>query len=168
MRAGRDPIVELNLWATALFVAGTVAAAVVFEQPFTGLSVVVDLGCFAIGVVAFLWGYWSAVQRSRRDEISVVGMYFLVGKVAPDPVARRMNGALIVQSVAGLAGALARPNTDGKPGSTLAFGILVPMLGLGLNGLWAAHKGAFPRRVGVQDPTVTDSDSSTGQDENHE
>ena len=27
---------------------------------------------------------------------------------------------------------------DGQPGSTLAFGILVPMFGIGLNGLWAA------------------------------
>ena len=31
-------------------------------------------------------------------------------------------------------------------GSTLAFGVLVPILGLGLNGLWAATYGSFGAR----------------------
>ncbi len=35
---------------------------------------------------------------------------------------------------------------DGKPGSSLALGFLVPMFGFGLNGLWAAYHGDFPRR----------------------
>lgn len=168
MSTSGDAVVRLDMWATTVFVACTVAAAVVFDQPFTGVSVAVDLACFSIGVVTFLWGWWSAVQRSRRDEISVAGMYFLVGKVAPDSVARRLNGALAVQVVVGLAGAFARPNTDGKPGSSLAFGILVPMLGLGLNGLWSAHKGEFPPRASAENRTVTDSAPPTGQDENHE
>ena len=36
---------------------------------------------------------------------------------------------------------------DGKPGSSLALGFLVPMFGFGLNGLWAAYHGDFPRRT---------------------
>ena len=35
---------------------------------------------------------------------------------------------------------------DGKPGSSLALGFLVPMFGFGLNGLWAAYHGRFPAR----------------------
>ena len=35
---------------------------------------------------------------------------------------------------------------DGSPGTSLAVGILVPMFGLGLNGLWCAFHGVFPPR----------------------
>ena len=42
--------------------------------------------------------------------------------------------------------ALRLEGPDGKPGSSLALGFLVPMLGFGLNGLWAAFHGTFPRR----------------------
>ena len=41
---------------------------------------------FAIGVFAFLWSYWNAVQRSRTDEISVTQLYFLMGEPTPSPV----------------------------------------------------------------------------------
>ena len=40
---------------------------------------------------------------------------------------------------------------DGNPGSSLALGFLVPMLGFGLNGLWAAYHGDFPRRERCED-----------------
>jgi hypothetical protein len=101
---------------------------------------------FGVGVAAFIWGYFSAVQRSRVDEISVASLYFLTGQVADKRVQRTMNGCLIAQLVIGLAGAIARSSTDGKAGSTLAFGVLVPLLGLGLNGLWASQFGTFTPR----------------------
>ena len=40
-----------------------------------------------------------------------------------------------------------RSSTDGRAGSVLAFGVLVPMLGIGLNGWWASRDGAFPPRT---------------------
>ncbi len=47
-----------------------------------------------------------------------------------------------------MATTLARPDgPDGNPGSSLAVGFLVPMLGFGLNGLWASVHGAFPPRA---------------------
>ena len=116
---------------------------------------------FAAGVAAFLWGFWNAIQRSRTEEIAVTTLFFLAGDTAPRAVRRSMNAALAVQVTAGLATALARPTTDGDPGSSLAFGILVPMLGLGLNGLWAAFHGRFPARE------VTDDPGRNGQDRNH-
>jgi hypothetical protein len=110
------------------------------------MGVAVDLVLFAVGVAAFIWGYFSAVQRSRFDEISVASLYFLSGQVAGKQVQKTMNGCLIAQLVIGLAGAIARSSTDGKAGSTLAFGVLVPLLGLGLNGLWASQFGTFTPR----------------------
>ncbi|MDF2732170.1 MAG: hypothetical protein K0S92_801 [Desertimonas sp.] len=60
---------------------------------------------------------------------------------------RWMLGLLAVQVATALATTFARlDGPDGEPGSSLAVGFLVPMLGFGLNGLWAALHGAFPPR----------------------
>ena len=137
---------RINLLLTALFSVVTAVAAVVFTPATRTAGVVVDLVLFSIGVAAFIWGYFSAVQRSRVDEISVASLYFLSGQVANKQIQKIMIGCLIAQLVIGLAGAIARSSTDGKAGSTLAFGVLVPLLGLGLNGLWASQFGTFTPR----------------------
>ena len=137
---------RINVLLTALFLVVTAVAAVVFSPSTRTAGVVVDLVLFSIGVAAFIWGYFSAVQRSRVDEISVASLYFLSGQVANKQIQKIMSGCLIAQLVSGLAGAIARSSTDGKAGSTLAFGVLVPLLGLGLNGLWASQFGTFTPR----------------------
>ena len=68
-------IVKLNAALTAIFVVVTVLAVVVFNSPLRRLVAIVDLLLFAIGVATFIWGYFSAVQRSRSDEISVAGLF---------------------------------------------------------------------------------------------
>lgn len=161
--AGRS-IVRLNGALTGVFVATAIAATVYFDQPWKTVAVIACLVCFSVGVVAFLWGYWSAVQRSRTDDISVAALYFLIDGCAPVPVARRMNLLLAIQVVCGVVTALVRSQTDGEPGSTLAFGILVPMLGLGLNGLWGARHGTFRARAGQPSDGVPPAGSGNGQD----
>jgi hypothetical protein len=161
-------IVRVNGIFTALFLVTAVLAAVYFEQPWKVIAVVVCLASFSVGVCAFLWGYWSAVQRSREDNISVAAMYFLIDKCAPKSVARQMNGLLTLQVIICLVTAGMRPSTDGKSGSTLAFGILVPMLGLGLNGLWAAFHGQFAPRSAANSQRVSPEASPNGQDEDHD
>jgi hypothetical protein len=161
-------IVRVNALFTVLFLVTAVLAAVYFAQPWKVIAVVVCLASFSVGVCAFLWGYWSAVQRSREDNISVAAMYFLIDKCAPKSVARRMNGLLTLQVIIGLVTAGLRPSTDGKSGSTLAFGILVPMLGLGLNGLWAAFHGQFAPRSAANSARVSPEASPNGQDEDHD
>ncbi len=141
-------IVRFNCVATAVFSVVAIIAAVSFDDVSKVLVVVVSLALFAVGVAAFLVGYFAAVQRSREEEISVTQLFFMVGSVADSRAKRLMNGCLTVQTVVGLGAALARPSTDGKAGSVLAFGVLVPMLGLGLNGLWVSRYGTFgPRRL---------------------
>ena len=110
------------------------------------MIVAVDLALFAIGCFAFIWSYFSAVQRSRTDEISVAGLFALTGGVAPRRITLVMNSCLSAQVVVGLIGAIVRSSTDGRAGSTLAFGVLVPIFGLGLNGLWSSRLGVFPPR----------------------
>ena len=161
-------IIRINAIFTLLFLVTASLAVALFEQPWKTIAVVVCLASFSVGVVAFLWGYWSAVQRSREDNISVAAMYFLIDKCAPKSIARTMNGLLASQVLIGLVTAGMRSSTDGKRGSTLAFGILVPMLGLGLNGLWAAFHGHFAPRTGAKSARVSPPASPNGQDEGHD
>jgi len=157
-------LVKCNLVLTSVFVAMSVVAAITFTSPWKTIGVVVSLGCFSVGIVSFLWGYWTAVQRSRVDNISVAALYFLVDKCAPQSVARLMNGALAVQVVVAVATAISRTTTDGKAGSTLAFGILAPMMGLGLNGLWGATYGTFAPRKFEDSGEVPLQEPASGQD----
>ena len=126
-------------WGTAVFVVAAVAAAVV-PDTLGRPALVLDVVLFTAGVAAFAAGFLRGVDRSRREVVSIGGLFFLTAGVAPPPVRRDLLGALAVQVVAGLATAVARPYTD------LAAGVLVPMYGLGLCGLWASRHGSFPRR----------------------
>jgi hypothetical protein len=127
-------------WAgTGVFAATAIGAAVVpdiLRIP----ALVVALTLFALGCVAFLWGFAVAVGRSRTDEIGIGGLFFLAGDTAPAVVRRRLLTALAIQVVVAFATAAVRPFTS------LAFGILVPVFGLGVTGLWGARHGTFPRR----------------------
>jgi hypothetical protein len=161
-------IILVNAVLTGVFTITALAAAVFFEQPWKFIAVAVCLISFTVGVLAFLWGYWTAVQRSRSDNISVAALYFLVDNCAPRSISRQMNSLLAVQTGVAIATAIARSSTDGKAGSTLAFGVLVPMLGLGLNGLWGANHGSFGPRNQPTSPEVPDSDPSSRQDEDHD
>jgi hypothetical protein len=147
----RDAIVKVNLVLTAVFAATAAYAAAVFSTPSQWVGAVTAMVLFTIGVFAFLWSYWNAVQRSRADEISVTQLYMLMGDAIPAPVRRTMNLILLVQFAVAIATTLARPNgPDGNPGSSLAVGFLVPMLGFGLNGLWAVYHGNFATRADVR------------------
>lgn len=149
-----DAIVRVNLVLTAVFAVSAAYAAVVFDTAAQWIGAVVALVLFAVGVIAFLWGFWNAVQRSRTDEISVGQLFFLAGDAIPQPVRRVMNAALCIQVLVALSTTLARPNgPEGRPGSSLAVGFLVPMLGLGLNGLWAAYHARFAPRALRDEPT---------------
>jgi hypothetical protein len=74
-----------------------------------------------------------------------------------------MLSMLAVQTVVGLATAIARSKAeDGSPGTSLAVGVLVPMFGIGLNGLWCAFHGVFPPRA-----DVIALDADMGQNDDH-
>ncbi|HSJ91652.1 MAG TPA: hypothetical protein VK917_06255 [Ilumatobacter sp.] len=144
----RDAIVQVNLALTAVFAVTATMAAVVFSTTWQWIGAVTAMVLFTIGVFAFLWSYWNAVQRSRTDEIAVTQLYLLMGEAIPSPVRRVMNLTLTTQFLIALATTLARPDgPDGNPGSSLAVGFLVPMLGFGLNGLWAVYHGNFAART---------------------
>jgi len=146
-RAAGGVIVLANVVGTIAFVATALTAAIVFSTPAQWVGAVTAMGLFALGVFAFIWSFFNAVQRSREEEMSVLQIYLLVGKPTPPRVRWTMLTLLLVQCAVALGTAFARPNgPNGSPGSSLAVGILVPMFGLGLNGLWCAFHGVFEMR----------------------
>lgn len=141
-----DAIVRASWLGTAVFVSTAIAA--VITRRATVPAAAVALGLFATGIVIFFWAYAVAVSRSRTDAIGIGGLFFLAGEgTAPTSVKRSLLSSLGVQVAVGLATAIARPFTS------LAFGVLAPLFGLALTGLWGAKKGTFgPRRTGRRTP----------------
>jgi hypothetical protein len=154
-------LVRVHQVLTAVFVLTALYAAAVFDTAAQWAGAITAMVLFSIGVVLFLWGFWNAVQRSRTEELAVTSVFFLTGGCASSQVRRQMNLLLIVQVVTAFATTFWRSTgPDGNPGSSLALGILVPMLGLGLNGLWASMYGTFGARI-----THSSRPSPTGEAE---
>ena len=128
-------LVNLDFAGTGALVVAAVAG-VAAPDTFDVATVVASGVLFAIGIVAFLWGYANGVVRSREETITLGGLFFLVG-TAPQVVRFRMRLALAVQIVVAVAAAAIRPYT------AVAFAVLAPMFGLGLMAAWAARHGEF-------------------------
>jgi hypothetical protein len=141
--------VRADLVGTGVFVV-IAALALIWrdERPAQVAMAVVSMVLFAIGAFTGLAAYVRALERSRIDEIGVANLFLLTGTTAPGSVKTTMSAALAVQVVVGLAGAIVGAvGLSGNEVNTLAFGILVPMFGIGLNGLWAVRCGRFSPRL---------------------
>lgn len=125
------------VWGTVAFTAA--ASLAVADGALRGFVAIFDLVLFALGCLVFVRTLLLAAERSRTEELSVAGIWFL-SKSAPAEIQRWLLGCLVVQTVAAFVTAGLRPYTS------LAFGVLVPMFGLGLCGLWAVRSGSFPPR----------------------
>ena len=132
-------LIRASWWATGGFAVAAIAAAAAPGSVARPVAVL-DVLLFLAGTVAFLVAFARAVGRSREEQIDIIGVFFLGGGVAPREVRRSLLGSFTVQVVVAVATASIRPYTS------VAFGILVPMLGLGLAGLWGATYGTFPPR----------------------
>ena len=141
------------VWGTAVFVVTSAIGAVVKQAELVAL--VVALLLFAAGTVVFLWALLVAAARSRECEMTMAGLFLLQGS-APRDVQRTLLGAFAVEVVVAFGVAIARPFTS------LAFGLLVPVYGLALAGLWGARHGTFPPR---RAPAKRRRPASPAQDE---
>lgn len=103
------------------------------------VAVAVAVALFASGAGVFLWALARAAERSRSAAIGIGGLFFLQGS-APKPVRLHLLGSLAAQTVIGVTAASLRPFTPA------AFGVLAPMFGLALCGLWASRYGSFGPR----------------------
>jgi hypothetical protein len=134
----RDSIVRASWLVTAVLVVTSGIAVLV---PATRRAVAVaDLVLFGVGGVAMLAAFARAVDRSRTELVSVPGVFFLAEGAAPLGIRRHLRASAALQVVAAITAASLRPYT------AVAFGILVPMFGLGMIGLWGARYGTFLAR----------------------
>ena len=133
-----DRIVRAT-WAGTVVLTVAAGLAVAWPDTLAVPYAAVSILLFLAGCAAFVGSYAIAVGRSRDEELSVAGIWMLSGST-PAPVRRHLFGSLLVQVVVVVAAAAFRPFT------AVAFGVLAPMYGLGLSGLWAARHGTFPAR----------------------
>ena len=121
--------------ANVLFAITAVPAAVTDDDTVVAVAIVVALVLFFASIAAFVYSFAVAVARSTRgDNVVVANLFFLQGS-APRPVQR----AFLWMFLACLA--ITAATVVWEP-----FGVLVPMLPIGLAGVWAARYGAFPPR----------------------
>lgn len=105
-----------------------------------GVRNLVAVGCIALfmaGAALFTWAFLIAAGRSRLEEVSVVGAFFLGDGAIGKPDRIWAYGFLAAQSIIGLAAASADPYT------AMAFGILVPMFGIGAIAFLGSAHGVF-------------------------
>jgi len=131
--------VAASLAGTALFAVTAVPAAAGVDA-LKLAAAAVGLAEFVVAIPLALLALARAAVRTARqeDRITVGGLFFLQGS-APKPIKR----TFLWMSLVCLAIAV----------GTLAwepFGVLVPMLPVGLAGVWAARYGVFPPRQAGQ------------------
>ncbi len=140
------PVARLRRADEAVTVVQVVALAIAW---FSGDQVrgIVAIGCIVIfmaGAALFSWAFLVAAGRSRLEQVSVAGAFFLGGESTSAADRRWAYGLAGAQSVVGLAAAAADPYT------AMAFGILVPMFGLGAIAFLGAAHGMFPVREPIK------------------
>ncbi|MDO8391828.1 MAG: hypothetical protein Q7V57_15240 [Actinomycetota bacterium] len=154
-------LVRADLYGTLVFVVA-MALAVPFKSDRWAqvLAVVVSVVLFAAGVASSLWAYAQALELSRVREVGVANLFLLTGPTAPKFLKRLMSGLLATQVVVALvAASIGVSGLEQSQLNALAFGVLVPMFGIGMNGAWAARYGSYGPRV---DPASTPSNGKIG------
>ena len=127
-------------WATTAAFAVIVLPVAVGATALEDVAIVVSLTLFAASLVVWTYAFGLAVVRSARgDDITVPALFFLSSGAAPSAVRRHLLGSLSLSVVVAVVTVKANP-----------FSALVPMLPLGLAGLWAARHGTFPPRRTVR------------------
>ena len=131
-------ILNWSWFGTSVFTV-TAVTATIWPRGFQWPNLVVSLILFVAGTAAMVRAFLLAVERSRHQVVGIGGLYFAAGS-APRQVQRILLTSLAVQIVVALVTASIRIYTSA------AFGILVPVWGLGLTGLWCARFGEFEVR----------------------
>jgi hypothetical protein len=122
-------------WATNVLFAVTAIPVAFGLDDLLGVAIGVALLLFLVSVGVFVYAFVVALARSSRgDNVAVANLFFLQGS-APKPVKRQFFWMFVVSLAIAVGTAAWDP-----------FGVLVPMLPVGLAGMWAARYGVFPPR----------------------
>jgi hypothetical protein len=127
--------IVVSSWVGDLVFAVTAIPAAAGVDAFDGVALATALVLFFVSLPIWGWAFAVAASRSARGDDIVIGNMFGSIGGAPRDVRVHLFGALGVCVVIAVATITTEP-----------FGVMVPMLPLGLVGLWAARHGTFPPR----------------------
>jgi hypothetical protein len=131
-------IIQVSWAGNAVFAVTAIPVALGVDS-LEAVAIVVALALFAISLGVWVWAFAVAVTRSTQGDDIVVGNLFLLEGDVPKPVRLQLFLSLAVCIVITAATASADP-----------FGVLVPMLPIGLIGLWGARHGTYRLRPEAQ------------------
>ena len=126
-------------WRSTIALVVLLSLGVAFTGTLGPLVAGVSLLMFFVGLAMMAMAYAVGVRRSRRELVTVPGLFLLQG-TAPREVRRSMLWSVTVQSLVAIAAAVLRLYT------LIAFGILAPTFAFGLAAIWAARHGTFAPR----------------------
>jgi len=126
-------------WASTLVFTAVSVAAMIDPDAAVALFFNVAVVLFLAGCALFAVDLVLIAGRSRESLMGIGGLFFLAGS-APRSIQWHLLGSFGVQVTVSIVAAAVRPFTP------LAFGTLVPTLGLALCGLWAVRHGVFEAR----------------------
>jgi hypothetical protein len=124
-------------------IAGTSLAGALLPDTFGLVHAMLAGVLFLVGTGALLWAYALGVSRSRTVAVTLGGLFFLSGGVAPAEVRRRFRIALAVEIVAVVAAASVTVTRS----PWVPFGVLAPMFGLGLMSVWGGRYGVYEAKA---------------------
>jgi hypothetical protein len=122
-------------WAANVLFAITAVPVALGVDALVGVAIGVALALFLVAIGTFAYAFAVGVSRTTRgDDVAVANLFFLQGS-AP----RRIQRDFLLVFLASLV--ITAATVAWEP-----FGVLVPMLPVGLAGVWAARHGVFPPR----------------------
>ena len=127
-------------WEVTLVFAVLSALTHVLAESLDLVYAVFSSALFVVGIFLFGLGFWNGVQRSRTELVTLSGLLAASRSNVSSSALRLLWGAVLAQSVIGGVAAGLRPFTQ------QAFGLLVPMFGIGLAALWGSRHGRFHLR----------------------
>jgi hypothetical protein len=122
-------------WASIALYAVVTGLDTLGVTAFEDVAPAVCVGLFLVSLGVWTYAFGLAVVRTGRgDDIAVASLFFLSGS-APSDVRKHLLGATVASIVIAALTAAHDP-----------YSVLVPMLPLGMAGLWGARHGTFPPR----------------------
>ena len=122
-------------WIANVVFAITAVPAAAGVDALEAPAIVVALALFFVAIGAFVYAFVLGASRSAGgEEVAVANLFFLQG-AAPREVQRQFLALFVVCLLVAVATVVWAP-----------FGFLVPMLPIGLAGVWSARYGTYPPR----------------------
>lgn len=124
-----------SAWASNGLAAAVTIPVALGARSLLGVAQGVCVGLFLISIPVWTVAFARALARTTRGDNIVIGNLFWLSGSAPKPVRTSFRLSVLVSVVIAAVTAAATP-----------FATLIPMLPLGLTGLWGSRYGLFPAR----------------------